>query len=334
MHDNIFTREEIRILARCARVLMRCPDGDKQEAKRFLQLAAEAGDRDSQLHWGLWLARMDASGKRNNMLPGAAKYKEAIIWLNRAGEQGSVQAWYAISQIYLKSEFWRRSLEEAYRYMTMAAEAGDSMAQQALGSWIWRTRKDDPSKDVQAVYWLQKAEAQGCVSAVPLLKKLASRAAPATWALAAQRQLANKAFKVPQVLIARVALAARFGLSIPEALLIDPARADRGHCMEIDIRDSYARGRRRLILIQTPEERQALDDTIRLLDGIDCSTSGPEGNYRKRLYRFKRFVPDWDVLTADDAGGGLRVGLGDALLKHVQSAAVCTNGRQIRPGDW
>ncbi len=302
MQDKLFTSEEIRLLARCARVLMHCSDGDKQEAQRFLLLAAEAGDRDSQLRWGLCLARMDASGKRNNILPGAAKYKEAIAWLSRAGAQGSAQAWYAISRIYMKAEFSQRSLEEAYRYLAMAAEAGDSMAQQALGSWIWRTRKDDPSKDVQAVYWLQKAEAQGCVTAAPLLEKIASRAAPAVWALAAQRQLANEAFKVPQVLMARVALAARFGLSIPEALLIDPAGADRGHCMEIDIRDGYARGKRRLILVQTPEERQALDDTIRLLGGIDCSASGPEGNYRQRLYRLKRLVPDWNALIADDAG--------------------------------
>lgn len=302
MQDNIFTREEIGLLARCARVLMHCPDGDKQDARNFMLLAAQAGDRDSQLHWGLWLARMDALGKRNNMLSGAVKYKEAIAWLSRAGEQGSAQAWHAVSRIYMNSAFSQRSLEEAYRYLSMAAEAGDSTAQQALGSWIWRTRKDDPSKDVQAVYWLQKAEAQGCVSAVPLLEKAASRAAPATWALAAQRQLANEAFKVPQVLMARVALAAQFGLSIPEALLIDPAGADRGHCLEIDIRDSYARGRRRLILIQTPEKRRALDNTIRLLDGIDCSAHGPEGNYRQRLYRLKRFVSDWNALTADDAG--------------------------------
>ncbi|HYD62110.1 MAG TPA: hypothetical protein VEC35_17230 [Noviherbaspirillum sp.] len=282
MQDNIFTREEILLLARCARVLMHCPDGDKQEAKRFLLLAAEAGDRDSQLHWGLWLARMDTSGKRNNLLPGTVNYKKAIAWLSRAGEQGSAQAWYAISRIYLKPEFSQRSLEDAYRYLVMAAEGGDCMAQQALGNWIWRTRKDDPSKDVQVVYWFRKAEAQGCVSAAPLLQKIASRATPATWALAAQRQLANQAFKVPQVLMARIALAARFGLSIPEALMIDPARADRCHCMVIDIRDSYARARRRLILVQTPEERRLLDDTILLLDRFDCSASGPEGNFRQR----------------------------------------------------
>ena len=302
MPDSIFTREEIRLLARCARVLMHCPDGDKQEAKHFLLLAAEAGDRDSQLHWGLWLARMDTSGKRNNMLPGTANYKEAIAWLSRAGEQGSAQAWYAISQIYLKAEFSQRSLDEAYRYLSMAAQAGDCTAQQAFGSWIWRNRKDDPSKDMEAVYWLRKAEAQGCVSAAPLLEKLASRPSPAAWALAAQRHLANEAFKVPQVLMVRVALAARFGLSIPESLLLDPARADRGHCLEIDIRKSYARGKRRLILVLTPEEHRALDDAIRLLEGIDCSANGPEGNYRQRLYRLKRLVPDLSAQTADDAG--------------------------------
>jgi hypothetical protein len=102
--------------------------------------------------------------------------------------------------------------------------------------------------------------------------------------------------------MARVALAARFGLSVPEALLIDPARADRCHCMVIDIRNSYARGKRRLILVQTTEERRALDDTIQLLDGVDCSANGPEGPYRQRLYRLKRLVPDWNAHSADNAG--------------------------------
>jgi hypothetical protein len=134
MPDSQFTREEIRLLARCALALMRSPDGDKQEARRFLLLAAERGDRESQLHLGLCLAGMDASGKRNKVLPRTAKYKEAITWLSRAGEQGVAQAWYAISRIYLKSEFSQRSLDEAYRYLVMAAEGGDCVAQQALGN--------------------------------------------------------------------------------------------------------------------------------------------------------------------------------------------------------
>jgi hypothetical protein len=302
MPDGLFTSEEVRLLARCAHALLRSPDGDKQEALRFLSCAAEAGDRESQLQWGLCLARMDISGKRNNMLRGTANYKEAIVWLNRAGEQGLARAWYAISRIYLKSEFSQRNLDEAYRYLEMAAEAGYCVAQEALGSWLWRNRKDDHSKDIEAVCWLLKAAVQGNTSALPLLERLASRPAPAPWAQAAQRQLAAEAFKVPHVLMTRVALAARFGLSIAEALLIDPAGADRGHCLEIDVRRHHARSSRRLILVPAPEDRQALDDAIRSLVGIDCSPDGPEGNYRQRLYRLKKLVPDWAAVTTGEIG--------------------------------
>jgi hypothetical protein len=292
MHEDVFSEEEVRLLARCGYALMRIPDGDQNEARFFLECAANAGDGEASLYLGLWLARMDVSGKRDESLAGSANYKEAISWLTRAGEQGIAEAWFAISRIYLKSEFSLRNLEESHGYLVKAAEAGYAAAQAALGSWIWRSRKNDPSKDVEAVYWLQLAAAQGCDDALPLLDKLASRAEPASWAQAAQQHLNDQAFRVPHVLMARVALAARFGLSIPEALLVDPHEADRGHCLEIDIRSHYARGKRRLILVQTPEDRQALDDMKRFLVGLDCSPDGPEGNYRQRLYRLKKLVPD------------------------------------------
>lgn len=303
MQEEAFSEEEVRLLARCGYALMRIPDGNQEEARFFLECAANAGDRDSCLYLGLWLARMEISGERDASLAGSANYKEAIHWLTLAGEQGVAEAWYAISRIYLKSEFSQRNLDEAQRYLVKAAEAGYGVAQAALGSWIWRTRKNDSSKDVEAVYWLQQAATQGCDEGMPLLEKLACRAVPAAWAQAAQDQMADQAFKVPHILMARVALAARFGLSIPEALLIDPGRADRGHCLEVDIRSHYARGRRRLILVRAPEERQALDDMKQFLSGMDCSPDGPEGNYRQRLYRLKKLVPDLAALAKSEADG-------------------------------
>ena len=297
MQEEAFTEEDIRLLARCGYALMRIPNGDQEEARFFLEYAANAGDRESCLHLGLWLARMEISGERDASLTGSANYKEAIHWLTLAGEQGISEAWYAISRIYLKSEFSLRSLDESQKYLVKSAEAGYSLAQAALGSWIWRNRKNDSSKDVEAVYWLQQAAAQGCDEAMPLLEKLACRAAPAPWARAAQLQMTNQAFKVPHILMARVALAAQFGLSIPETLLIDPERADRGHCLEIDIRSLHARSKRRLILVLSPEERRLLNDMRRFLGGMDCSPGGPEGNYRQRLYRLKKLVPD---LTASE----------------------------------
>lgn len=291
MPDRPLSEKEVRLLARCAHALMMSVEGDKHEAERFLQCAAAAGDRDSQLSWGMWLARMDLDGRRNGLIEGSANYKEAIRWLTMAGEQGLGKAWFAISRIYVKAEFSQRNLEQAQHYLTKAAEAGYHVAQRELGMLIWRTRKGDASKDVRAAYWLQKAAANGCDAARAQLGKIASRAVPAAWAQAAQRQLVQDAFKVPHVLMARVALAARFGLSIPEALLIDIATADHGHCLVVDVRAQYARGKRRLIMVETPEERQAIDRIKRLLDGTDCGPDGPEGRYRQRLYRFRKLIP-------------------------------------------
>ena len=92
-------------------------------------------------------------------------------------------------------------------------------------------------------------------------------------------------------LAARIELAAVFGLSRPEALLLDIHAADKGHCLLVDIRKSYRRSKRRLILIQTGHERQTLSKICRLFEKVDCGPKGPEGNYRQRQYRLKTLLP-------------------------------------------
>lgn len=294
--------EEVRLLARTAHALLVSADGDKREAMRFLEYAAAAGDRDAQLSLGLLLARMDIDGQRNDSIEGIANYKEAIRWLSLAGEQGLEKAWYAISRIYQKAEFSQRSLSQAHTYLCKAASGGYHVAQRELGMLVWRTRKGDAGKDVLAVYWLHKAAAQGCAESAGHLEKLASRPSPSAWALEVQRQLAQHAFNVPLILNARIALAARFGLSLPEALLIDPVAADRGYCLLVDIKSEYARGRRRLILVESEEDRAEIDRIAYLLDGIDCGPRGPEGKYRQRLYRLKKLVPDWSAVQKAQKG--------------------------------
>ncbi|WP_420474620.1 tetratricopeptide repeat protein [Noviherbaspirillum sp. ST9] len=291
----VLSAEEVRLLARTAHALILSADGDKREAIRFLERAASAGDRDSQLSLGLLLARMDIDGKRNDTIDGIANYKEAIRWLTLAADQGVEKAWYAISRIYQKAEFSQRSLSQSHAYLCKAASAGYHVAQRELGMLVWRTRKGDESRDVLALYWLHKAAAQGCGEAATRLEKLASRPSPSPWALEVQRQLAPHAFKVPLVVNARIALAAYFGLSLPEALLIDLAAADRGHCLLIDVRADYARGRRRLILVGNDDDRAEIDRIARAFEGVDCSP-GAEGRYRQRLYRLKKLVSDWSAV--------------------------------------
>jgi hypothetical protein len=54
--------------------------------------------------------------------------------------------------------------------------------------------------------------------------------------------------------------------------------------MVVDVRINAPKARRRLISISNWEERQAIDQAKELFHGVDCGISGPEGDYRKRLY--------------------------------------------------
>ena len=91
-----------------------------------------------------------------------------------------------------------------------------------------------------------------------------------------------------------------FGLNRAEALLLDIGQADHGHCLVIDIRASYGRSKRRLALVETAQQRHALERIVALFDKIDCGLAGPEGNYRQRLYRLKTLLRQ--------AGAGLDFG--------------------------
>ncbi|AMP01900.1 sel1 repeat family protein [Collimonas arenae] len=284
--------ENLALLIRTAQVLQAGEVFDAAEVQQFLELAAYGDDKGAQLALGLWFARMNSDGQRLQVGSGSANYKKAIRWLTLAGEAGLADAWYALSRIYLKSEFSQRNLVDMQRHLEHAAEMGHCAAQLECGLSAWRNRRETLTNDVRAVYWLQKAAAQGSSEAADLLAKIADSAQPAAWAEAAQRQLTREQSKAHPFLAARIELATLFGLSRPEALLLDLNLADCGHCLAVDIRSQYARSKRRLILIQTGDERQALSRIARLFEDVDCGPNGPEGNYRQRLYRFKAAVPE------------------------------------------
>lgn len=292
--DQRLREDDAMLLSRCAQILFDTADFDAIEIERFWELAAQAGDKHAQFALGLWLAKMDANGKHVAGIPRAVNYRKAIRWLMSAGEQGISDAWYAISKIYLKPEFAQRGLADAEHYLENAGEAGHLAAQLELGKRAWRTRASVPCNDVRAVYWLQKAAAQGSVAAQWLLKKNATLPAPADWAQAAQHRLTASA---NPFLAARIELAALFGLSEPEALLIDVTTADHWHCLVVDIRAQRARSKRRLILIQTGEQRQTLSRIARLFENVDCGPYGPEGNYRQRLYRLQATLSPTETKT-------------------------------------
>ncbi|MEB0134213.1 hypothetical protein QN362_02595 [Actimicrobium sp. CCC2.4] len=284
--------DDTSLLARCSEVLMARGNVDAAELERFLEVAASGGDRQSCLALGLWFGRMDGNGTRLTEVRGLANYKKALRWLVAAGEQGLAEAWYATSRIYLKPEFSQRNLLDSYYYVQKAAEAGHTVAQLELGIAAWRGRRNDQSKDVEAAFWLQKAAAQSNQEAQQLLGKIADVAEPTFWAESARKKLVHDRNRSAPFLVARLELAAVFGLSRAEALLLNVNAADCGHCLLIDIRDAHPRSKRRLILIQSSEQRQVLGRIVRLFEDVDCSLKGPEGNYRQRLYRLRMLAPE------------------------------------------
>jgi hypothetical protein len=262
----------------------------------FWELAAQLGDRQAQLWLGLRYARMDVSGERVTSIAGAANFKKAIRWLTLAGEQDCAQAWYALSRIFMKPEFSQRNVADAQKYLMRAAELGYAVAQWECGSMAWRNRRENAGNEVMALLWLQKAALQGMGAAQSLLEKIAPCTTPQPWAVQAQQMLTHEKNHAHPFLAARIELAVCFGLSPAEALLLDMKEADQGHCLVLDIRAHYGRSKRRLIAVQSGAQRQLLDRVERLFEDVDCGPSGPEGNYRQRMYRLKAMLPLLDIM--------------------------------------
>jgi TPR repeat protein len=285
--------DDVTLLSRCARLAAANAarhDVGADELLRFWELAAAEHDRHAQFALGLSCAHMHVDGKRVAEASGAANFKKAVRWLTLAGEQGLAQAWYALSRIYIKPEFSQRNILEAQKYLERAADMGYRDAQLECGNAAWRARRENEANDVRAVFWLQKAAAQGCPKATAALRKIAPRMPDAWKNLAAL--LAGRDLSAHPLLAARLELALAFGLSRAEALLLDVRQADQGHCLVIDIRASYGRSRRRLVLVETAQERQLLDRVAGAFGDIDCGPNGPEGNYRQRLYRLRSLLPE------------------------------------------
>lgn len=279
--------DEVALVARCAETLHQRGGFDRAELERLLDFAARGGDIPSSLTLGLWFGRLDREGKRIGGEYGMANYKKALRWLAFAGDGGLATAWYAISRIYLKPEFSQRSLTDAHRYLRMAANAGHIGAQVELGLAAWRARNTIPKKDIEAVYWLGRAASQNDTEASRLIKKIVDDVVLPEWAATVMKKLTREHREIFPLMVARIELSIEFGQSRAEALLLDLGTADCEHCLAVDIRSAHPRSKRRLVMVQTTEQRRVLSRTVRMFEGIDCSIQGPEGNYRQRLYRLR-----------------------------------------------
>ncbi|EJN09016.1 tetratricopeptide repeat protein [Herbaspirillum sp. YR522] len=287
----VLSAEQATLLLRHAQWQLQGSAPDPVMIGRFLELAARAGNTESRLELGLLHAKINRAGERVFMEHGLANFKKALSWLTLAGEGGSALAWHALARIYSRSIYSQRNLNVAQQYLEKAADMGLVEAQFEFAQISWRNRRDDRLNDVRAMYWWQKAAGQGHQDAKAALEPFSVQASGHAWAIEAVAQMTDKMRNANPFLCARVELAATFGLSKPEALLIDVKNADYGHCMVIDICDYYARSKRRLVSIDTEAQRSTLNRIGRLFGDVDCSFSGLEGNYRQRQYRLKTSFP-------------------------------------------
>ncbi len=315
---EVLRAEQTALLARCATLLMAKENTDRTELEQFLEAAAIGGEKQSCLALGLWFARMDSAGNRLVGVGGLANYKKALRWLSMAAGKGLAEAWFVISRIYLKPEFSQRNVADAMSYARKSADGGYGPAQFELGITAWRGRRQDPCKDIEAVYWLDKAAVQGNAEAAELIQKIADKPATAQWALQVLQHLQPDSLNIVPLLKARLELAIEFGLSRAETLLLDISRADCGHCLAIDIRAIHPRSKRRLVMLETNEQRHLLNRVVQLFDGIDGGMTGPEGNYRQRLYRLRMLLRALPGVGADDA----EVDLDDDVFTNQQTLSA------------
>ena len=53
-------------------------------------------------------------------------------------------------------------------------------------------------------------------------------------------------------------------------------------------------------MLETNEQRHLLNRVVQLFDGIDGGMTGPEGNYRQRLYRLRMMLRDLPGGSGDE----------------------------------
>ena len=283
--------QSVKLLLRCG-IALANTDGASDVIQNFWETAAAHRNAEAAYQLGLWFAKMDEDGLRVQRGAGSTSFKKAVKWLKQAGDQGSPKAWYALALIYQKAEFSQRSMADSLDYLETASNLGHPKAQYELGLHAWRCRRDNETNDIKAMYWLQKALGNGRSEAEVMLGKISDPAEPAPWAVYGMQHMTPDITASYPFLAARIELASIFGLSRPEALLLDVHQANQGHCLLVDIRSVYRHSRRRLILIRTSRQRQVLAKITQLFDKVDCGPKGPEGNYRQRQYRLKTLFPE------------------------------------------
>lgn len=263
-------------------------------ALQALHRAAHNEFPPAQFLYGLQLGRLNQYGEalpqryanRNSSL------KKAAQWIELAGRNGIINAWYVLGKLYRRTQFSQYNPKQSNHYFLQAAQLGHAVAQFELGWNLWRSRKNNPGNDVKASYWIWQAAKKNIEKAQILLKKIlyshpATKANPWT---ELRKQINYQPANIVHALLAqRIDLAYHFNLSSSEMLLLDIVSATHEHCLIVDIHVELPRTKKKFILIETQEQFKALSHINKFFKDNEAATA-KEGNYRQRRYRFNKLL--------------------------------------------
>lgn len=142
---------------------------DVQTAVRWYKKAAALGHRDAQLHLG----ELYEKGKDVTQ-----DYGEAIEWYEKAGAQGSIRALLRLGDLYTEGKGVERNYFNAQKnykavedLLVKAANDGKVWAQNEL-AYLYQCGKISETDCDKAIYWYEKAAAQGNTHAMDCLYRI------------------------------------------------------------------------------------------------------------------------------------------------------------------
>jgi len=221
-----------------------------------------------------------------------AAFRIAIKWLTDAAQAGHIDAAYLLGVVYRVPAYSRRDLAQSDLWFRRAAEAGQHDAQFWLGSHYWRQRSSSIDSKLTALEWLSCASKAGHAPARDFLLQIHQRCATrCDWPDSLVNPAVLEAMAQRHPLMAlRIELGKMFRLKRIEMLLIDWRRADRDHCLLLDVSEWTSKHKRRILPIIHDAQRRLLDTARYRFRDTDASADGPEGNARQRLYLFQKII--------------------------------------------